>query len=756
MFFILQTGDFSMNFKKLLALLLALSLLTGMAAATEAVEDVPLLSELTGTVPASNGYVVKLRSDVRRAQLQGNDALEPIAHAASYYTVQTLEELQPYLEAGLVESFDANVRVELFDIDPLTNDPQVAKQWYLENINAPTLWASSYDGSGVKVALIDSGVLYTHEDLAGANVTGRNFCGGVTDGVLQYTDRYTDTNANGHGTAVTGIIAARRNNSIGVAGLLENVQILSLRCFSPNNTSPENVRGNYVDTIISAVGYAMEQEVDVINMSLGVRQEVPTLESNLRDAANAVIILVASAGNYGTSDPNAVVYPASYDFVVSVAATRSDNLVTSTSQKNNQVTIAAPGNAIYSTSNNGSYAELSGTSLASPIAAALAAVVKQKDRAIGFDSFDKLLQLSAIDRGATGKDTSYGWGTIDAATLLAAMDAEYTIGYETNGGTLPAQYLAAYHVGQNAGAALPTPTRGAGDEFLGWYLDAGLTKGPYTSLPAGCAGNLTFYAAWKPVQLEGVTVKLVGLAGISDITATQDDSGVWTARLPNGTSSTFIAALGSANISVTGATATAVTRVAADGTKWSFTVDGTTYTLLIPLPKPLRLMVTWSGTATPASADGTIEAVACRMPVGSWFRGDVISYAKATTDLPSSLGTLGMTADLSTMIFTPTAAAAGQTLEAHIYARNSTGLSDPVTVTITVGEIPVPQAPGDVNNDGSVNAKDVAYLRRYLAGGYDAAANESIADVNKDGAVNAKDVSTLRRYLAGGYGIVLS
>ena len=371
------------HLKRLLGILLAICLLLGTAAAVS-VEDVPLLSE-ANSAPETNGFIVKLRSDGTRMHLQANDTLEPIAHAASYYTAKTLDELKPYMEAGLVESLDANVRVELFDPDdpvPLTNDPDVLKQWYLENIHAPALWDSVFDGSGVTIALVDSGVVDTHEDLAGANITGRNFCGEIVNDVQQYTDMYQDTNVNGHGTAVAGILTARRNNAIGIAGLLSNVNLLSLRCFSPNTTAPENVKGNYVDTVISAVGYAMEQGADVINMSLGVRQEVTALEKKLREAANAGIILVAAAGNYGVSDPNTVVYPASYDFVVSVAATRSDDKVMDSSQKNSQVTIAAPGNAIWSTSNNGGYAELSGTSLASPIAAALAAVVKQKDKKI--------------------------------------------------------------------------------------------------------------------------------------------------------------------------------------------------------------------------------------------------------------------------------------------------------------------------------------------------------------------------------------
>lgn len=682
------------HLKRLLGALLAACLLLSCApfALAAEVEDVPLLAEAETADAEYSGYVVKLREQRNRMRLQSRDpALQPIAYAGSYYTVQTLDELRPYLEAGLVESLDANLKMELFDPEPptaLTNDPDVARQWYLEKIHAPALWNGGHDGSGVTVALIDSGVADTHEDLVGASITGRNFCGEVVDGVQQYTDLYQDTNGNGHGTFVTGMLTARRNNGKGVAGLLDNVHILSLRCFSPNNDKPQDKKGNYVDTIISAVGYAMEQGADVINMSLGIRQEVPTLESKLREAANAGIILVAAAGNYGVSDPNAAVYPACYDFVVSVGATRSDDLITESSQKNDQVTVAAPGNAIWSTSKSGGYAELSGTSLASPIVAALAAVVKQKDKKIDYWGFEQLLKQSAIDKGDAGKDKSYGWGIVDAQTLLTALDDEYLIAYQPNGGTMPAEYRGSYRISQDVGAELPTPTRGNHDVFVGWYLDEALTKGPYTTLPAGCAGSITLWGAWKQEQLDGAAVKLVGLSGIDDVTATQGEDGAWTAQLPDGTTAAFIAALAQTNIEITGVEASAVTRTAADGTKWTFTVGDTPYVLNIPVPKPLRLIETWEGAATPASLDGKTGAVACSMPVGQWFRGDVASIAKATADLPKEMGTLGVTADRKTMIFTPSAAAAGQTLTARIYGRNTAGLSEPVTATIVVGELP--------------------------------------------------------------------
>ena len=100
------------HLKRLLGILLAICLLLGTAAAA-AVEDVPLLAQETDAVPEANGYIVKLRNDGTRARLQADETLEPIAHASSYYTAKTLDELKPYLDAGLVESLDANVRVEL-------------------------------------------------------------------------------------------------------------------------------------------------------------------------------------------------------------------------------------------------------------------------------------------------------------------------------------------------------------------------------------------------------------------------------------------------------------------------------------------------------------------------------------------------------------------------------------------------------------------------------------------------------------------
>ena len=170
------------HLKRLLGAFLAICLLLGCASFAFAaeVEDVPLLSQLQEPAAEHDGYIVKLREPKNRMRLQSADpALQPIAYADSYYTVQTLDELRPYLEAGLVESLDANVKMELFDPDPptaLTNDPGAVKQWYLEKIHAPALWDSGFNADGIKIALIDSGVMDTHEDFAGASITGRNFC----------------------------------------------------------------------------------------------------------------------------------------------------------------------------------------------------------------------------------------------------------------------------------------------------------------------------------------------------------------------------------------------------------------------------------------------------------------------------------------------------------------------------------------------------------------------------------------------------
>ncbi len=289
-------------------------------------------------------------------------------------------------------AYASNPKVQFAEPDYLAaadsnpDDPWFASQWGLNKIQAPLAWDITTGSSSVCIAILDTGVELNHPDLAGKIVASKNF-----------TTSSTANDVGGHGTHVAGIAAAITNNKVGVAGLGYNSTIMNVKVLGDDGY------GSY-SWIAQGIIWATDNGAKVINMSLGGTSASSTLESAVNYAWNKGVVVVAAAGNEGTSAP---CYPAYYTKTIAVAATDSNDKVTSWSNYGSWVDVAAPGVAIYSTLKGNNYGFGSGTSMATPFVSGLAALVFTRVTDINSnnllnDEVRAQIEKTCDDIGATG------------------------------------------------------------------------------------------------------------------------------------------------------------------------------------------------------------------------------------------------------------------------------------------------------------------------------------------------------------------
>ena len=250
-----------------------------------------------------------------------------------------------------------------FQVDEVVEMVEVVPKG-IELIAAPEIWENS-KGKGITVAILDTGCDVTHPDLSERIIGGRNFTRD-DDGQL---DIYIDYS--GHGTHVAGTIAAIYNGT-GVVGVAPEASLLILKVLDKNGS------GQY-DWIINGINYAVEQKVDIISMSLGGSVDVPELHQAIQNAITNQILVVCAAGNEGDgqNSSNEFAYPACYNEVISVGSINLQRSSSEFSNSNNEVDLVAPGEGILSTYLNGTYAKLSGTSMATPHVSGALALIKE-------------------------------------------------------------------------------------------------------------------------------------------------------------------------------------------------------------------------------------------------------------------------------------------------------------------------------------------------------------------------------------------
>jgi serine protease len=290
------------------------------------------------------------------------------------------------------------------------NDPRVSSQYGVPQTHVDAAWslAPGYGSSSIKVAILDTGMYRAHEDFTPASrfLTGYDYVQG---------DSNTDDDC-GHGTHVTGTVAAATNNGKGVAGMSQ-ATILPLRVLSAVGGLLNVECTGSTSTVAQAIRDAADQGARVISMSIGGGAST-TLQSAVDYAWSRGAILVAAAGNDGAS--NSIDYPGAYDHVVAVGATTSTKARASFSDMGPQLDVMAPGDTIWSTtfSSTTSYGTMSGTSMATPHVSGILALALSCAPSTTNAQAVAALTSTAEDLGAAGFDTTYGYGLVRADRLV--------------------------------------------------------------------------------------------------------------------------------------------------------------------------------------------------------------------------------------------------------------------------------------------------------------------------------------------------
>ncbi|HCU66851.1 MAG TPA: alkaline serine protease [Rheinheimera sp.] len=324
---------------------------------------------------------------LRKAQVQEANHLDAFGVSVAKLNAQQLQALKN------------NPMVDYVEEDPKRYLLAESVPYGITMVQAPQV--SDAMTSNIKACVIDTGYNYGHPDLPSSGVTGYAFSGHGS----------WSTDGNGHGTHVAGTIAAIGGNNIGVVGVNRSAK-LGLHIVKIFNDSG---KWTTASNLIQAIQSCKNAGASVVNMSLGGSSSSTTESNAMTNFYNGGMLLVAAAGNAGTS---AFSYPASYSAVMSVAAVNSSKVRASFSQYNSQVEISGPGVSVNSTYKNSTYASLSGTSMASPHVAGVAALVWSQHRTCSAAKIRAALNATAEDRGTAGRDTQYGWGIVRAKAAV--------------------------------------------------------------------------------------------------------------------------------------------------------------------------------------------------------------------------------------------------------------------------------------------------------------------------------------------------
>lgn len=338
--------------------------------------------------------------------------------------------VSPGTEREMAEAYGKRAEIEYaepnyyYSLFATPDDQLYPLQWNFPLINMPDAWDVS-TGAGVTVAVVDTGVNPFGGDRFGRGLGNRVLLGynaiGKTRGGLDLES---------HGTLVAGIIGQETNNGIGTAGIAYNAKILPVKVLG--------LTGQGLNSwIIHGIRWAANHGADIINLSLGGFFRSRALEDAVNYAYEKGVTVVAAAGNDGMSE---VIYPAAFENCIAVGAVSYDKTLTDYSNYGEALDLVAPGGNVNEDQNGDGFGDgilqegfvrsglfgfewnywyVTGTSMASPHVAGVAALIKSRHPEYGPDEIRQVLQETAEDLGALGWDERYGYGMVDAYAAVS-------------------------------------------------------------------------------------------------------------------------------------------------------------------------------------------------------------------------------------------------------------------------------------------------------------------------------------------------
>ncbi len=380
------------------------------------------------------------------------------------------------------------------------NDPLYSRQTYYNYMNMGNVLSQKSDRK-IKVAIIDSGIDIDHPEFKGI-ISERSY-NASTDQVAEDYGMDVVQDCMGHGTVCAGMIAAANNNNEGIVGVNNNVELVVIKC----ETNPDKTFKRSSD-INFGLAYAIEQNVDVVSMSIGGGGPSNPYAKYCQLAVDSDITVVASAGNDTTATPS---WPAADPNVIGVGALEENAWTISWySNFGDNSDIMAPGRVL-TTQDGGGYTMVHGTSLATPLVAGVVARFYATHSNVTYSMVKELLEASAKDLGDQGEDWIYGFGAMDVDTFINGDIGKVTFDYMTDDIKNTTQLFYRNHILQN----FPEPERD-GVVFAGWYLDEQCTE-PFDNLTTPLTEDTTFYAAWENED-EGVPYEYTEVNGGVEIT----------------------------------------------------------------------------------------------------------------------------------------------------------------------------------------------------------------------------------------------